>query len=129
MRDDRDLLWWQRYARDHIRFKRSPMWAATLEYWERRCAICGRESDEKRMIVPGQWQPANPATTQGTTTLRHNAVPLCHSRKGDSGGCNNLKRNKEPEAWLLEVLGEAQAHAKLEEIRCFLDWLEARFPG
>lgn len=74
-------------------------WAACLEFWQYRCAVCGRPESDERCIAMDHWKPL----TKGGQTSKSNIVPLCHGKSG----CNNNKGNKEPHAWLTQKFGDS----------------------
>lgn len=113
------------------RFKRSPFWPMILDYWDHRCAVCGREPSETFMLAPDHWQPFRgrdmgyeEAVERPLHIVAANMIPLCHARKGGSGACNNKKGNREPVEWLVVWLGEEKSQEKLAEIQLYFAWLK-----
>ncbi len=89
-----------------------------LEYWNGRCAVCGRPPGLWHTIATDHWIPLSSPDCPGT--IKTNMVPLCHG----TDGCNNQKYAKMPEVWLREKMGKRRAKRKLEEIEYFFRWME-----
>lgn len=77
--------------------KQSSDWNKCLEYFNHRCAVCGRPAGLWHTIAADHWMPL----TRGGTDAVTNIIPLCHG----VDGCNNSKSNKEPFLWLADRLG------------------------
>lgn len=93
-------------------------WQYALEYFDGKCAICGRDVDFWTAIAQDHWIPV----TKGGPTIPANIVPLCHSKTGSPGyglGCNNSKNNKDPHEWLARKFGEKRARHILKRIEAF----------
>lgn len=93
-------------------------YARMLDYWHHSCCVCGKQPDSVTVLASDHWQPES----KGGGFTPDNILPLCHSMKGGQGGCNNLKRNYEPTAWLAERLGGELAEIKLKEIQAYFEW-------
>ncbi len=95
-------------------------WQVALDYFKGKCAICGRQADEKVLIVPDHWIPLSNPNCPGTTPM--NIIPLCNSIVKGARGCNNLKGNRLPEIWLVEKYGQDEAKSILQRIeRYFME--------
>jgi hypothetical protein len=95
-------------------------WQMALDYFENRCAVCGRSPDFWTVIVPDHWQPLS----KGGGTSANNIIPLCHARPGVPQGepcCNNSKGNKEPEIWLMERFGSTKAKQVLKSVQTYFN--------
>lgn len=92
-------------------------WRAALDYWNHRCAVCGRAADEDVIIARDHWYPLSRIGCPGT--IPSNVVPLCHGLDG----CNNLKGNREPLGWLVQTLGREAGMEKWNEIQAFFEWV------
>jgi hypothetical protein len=95
-------------------------WRRCLHYWKNRCAVCGREDGDQHMLVGDHWWPVK----MGGGTTPDNIVPLCHSKKGGRGGCNNSKLDHSPQDFLARRLGADAAQAKLREIEAYFEWVK-----
>jgi hypothetical protein len=92
-------------------------WEKCLEYWNNRCAICGRGAGEANgfIISTDHWIPLS----KGGPTSKKNIIPICHGKDG----CNNKKRNTMPDVWLVRFLGKDKAEQKEKEIQDYFDSL------
>src|SRR5512141_2961524 len=75
-------------------------WQRALEYWDYKCAVCGRPRGLWHTLAADHWIPLSDPECPGTIPTY--IVPLCHGE----GGCNNSKRSRSPQAWLEAKLGE-----------------------
>lgn len=89
-------------------------WADCLDYWQHRCAICGRPPGLWHTIAQDHWIPLTDPRCPGTVAC--NIIPLCHGQNG----CNNSKGMKEPHMWLERRTGKRKARAKIREIEAYL---------
>lgn len=94
-------------------------WQRALEYWNYRCAVCGRPIGLWHTMAADHWIPLNSPGCPGRIPM--NIIPLCC---GD-GGCNNSKHDKLPDAWLIERLGKGRAVRKAKEIEAYFKWVQA----
>lgn len=85
-------------------------WFFALDYFDSRCAVCGRTQGLWHKLACDHWIPLAASTCPGTVST--NMIPLCHGE----GGCNNLKNARMPEEWLIERYGKRKAKAILERI-------------
>jgi hypothetical protein len=92
-------------------------WNHALDYWDHRCAVCGRPQGLWHSIVMDHWIPLSDPNCPGT--IPTNILPLCHGIEG----CNNNKSNEDPIAWLRRRLGNKRAESKRLEIQRFFDSL------
>ncbi len=97
-------------------------WQRCLEYFNHRCAACGKPQGLWHVIAADHWYPLSSPTCLGTVPL--NIIPLCHARKDGAGGCNNLKLDKDPETWLIEQFGDGKAMGILKRIRDYFEWIK-----
>lgn len=79
-----------------------------LEYFNYRCAICGKELDlSKKSVGKSEWamdhwialndpRPNNPGT------VPTNMIPICNGK----GSCNTSKRSNDPIEWLFKKFPE-----------------------
>jgi hypothetical protein len=82
-------------------------------YFQYACAICGKEEGFQWRIVMDHWIPLTAEDCPGT--IATNMIPLCHGNEG----CNNSKRNKDPEIWLIARFGPRKARQILARIRAY----------
>jgi hypothetical protein len=90
-----------------------------LEYFHGRCAICGRQLCDlfsQHKLSFDHWIPL----AKGGGTVPENMVPLCHG----FGGCNNRKRDTDPEVWLVNAFGKRRAKGILERINAYFQWIK-----
>lgn len=92
-------------------------WRECLDYWQHRCAVCGRSRGLWLTIAADHWIPISSPSCPGSVST--NIVPLCHGRSS----CNIEKGNKPPVDWLTAKLGKRKARRKLVEIEAYFDRL------
>lgn len=97
-------------------------WTRALQYFDHRCAICGRVADEFVTIVPDHWNPLK----RGGANTATNIVPLCHSKPGGHGGCNSSKQGKHPNDWLQYKYGDEKAQEHLARIEAYFEWVRGQ---
>jgi hypothetical protein len=97
----------------------SAEWERSLAYFEHTCAVCGRKSDALYALAQDHWNPLS----KGGGFCANNVLPLCHAKRDGKGGCNNLKRDKPAEQWLIARYGEEKASAILKRIQDYFDSL------
>lgn len=102
----------------------STEWQICLQYFENRCSICGKTEDLWTVISADHWIPIASEDCPGTTVL--NIVPICHSKNGGIGGCNNSKRHKLAGQWLVEKFGKNKAAKILKRIQGYFEWVKQR---
>jgi hypothetical protein len=105
--------------------------AFAIEYWERTCAVCGREEGFWYTIALDHWIPISSQNCPGT--VPGNMVPLCHGKKGIpvdiARPCNNDKGNTQPWEWLMRKLGKQRAARQRKAITSFFSAHRARSVG
>lgn len=82
-------------------------WQSCLQYWGKRCAVCGASPETEGNLQQDHWVPKSLSFSPGTTPS--NMVPLCWR-------CNVEKSASDPYLWLVEKLGKAAADQKMREI-------------
>jgi len=92
-------------------------WKTCLNYFESRCAVCGRFGGLWHFIAADHWIPLTSVNCPGT--IAKNIVPLCHGQ----GGCNNSKSNRDPNEWLEWKFGKRKAKVILKRIQEYFDGL------
>jgi HNH endonuclease len=90
-------------------------WRRCLDYWSRKCCVCGRSKSLGLKLAADHWIPIS----NGGGTTPDNIVPLCHG----ISGCNNEKGNRPAATWLINKLGKEAAQAKLAEIEAYFAWV------
>jgi hypothetical protein len=93
-------------------------WQRALDYWDHKCAVCGRPRGLWHTLAADHWVPLTSPECPGTVPT--NIIPLCHGE----GGCNNSKGKKMPDAWLKQKLGPKQASQKQLEIDTYIVWIK-----
>jgi hypothetical protein len=102
-------------------------WQRALEYFDGRCAICGRLPGFWFTIAADHWIALSDPRPDNPGTVATNVIPLCHSKKGVPVGepsCNQNKRSKDPEEWLIERYGKRKAKQILDRIKAYFEWVE-----
>jgi hypothetical protein len=98
-------------------------WSYALEYFEHKCAICGREANSDGLSMSmDHWIPISDPRPDNLGTVPENIVPLCHGLDG----CNNSKSNLDPKIWLIRKLGAEAGLAKLAEVEAYFQHLRDR---
>jgi len=92
-----------------------------LDYFEHKCAICGRGADFWTVITMDHWI----AASKGGGYTRANLVPICHSRKDGCGTCNESKQDKSPLIWLTERYGKRKAKQIIQRIEEYFAVVDA----
>lgn len=92
-------------------------WHRALDYFDHRCAVCGKPADFWRVISPDHWIPLANPNCPGT--VPENIIPLCNSTKDGEGGCNNSKQAREPIEWLIDKFGQRKAKRILARIEAY----------
>lgn len=92
--------------RDVKTFFTADDWSYALNYFDHRCAACGRPQGLWHIIAADHWIPLS----RGGQTAPDNIVPLCHG----VGGCNNSKRDADALNWLISRFGPRRA-AKIND--------------
>lgn len=100
---------------------KTPDWRIALNYWNNKCAICGREEGNGWTLAPDHWIPLSYEGADNPGTVPTNIVPLCHG----IGGCNNEKFNHYPVEFLISKLGEEAADQKLFEIETYFEFVKS----
>lgn len=100
-------------------------WRRCLEYWHGCCAICGRPVGLWHSIAQEHWIPLADPRPDNPGKVATNILPMCHSTKDGTDGCNNTKWARDPMAWLIDRLGKRKAFAKYKEIEAYFAWVRA----
>lgn len=115
------------HAANHIRRARrlslptrwnKKYWAACLEYFRYRCAVCGAQlRDLFGNVEPNadHWIPLTYKGGDNPGTVRENMVCLCND-------CNLNKFNKMPEQWLIDRYGKRKAGIILNRVLIYFEW-------
>jgi len=98
-----------------------------LAYWKNCCAVCGQKVEPNHafyFLAADHWIALTSPECPGTVPW--NMIPLCHSKIGNAVGCNNLKSNADPIAWLHDRYpGEPKQVAKiLARIAKYFEFIE-----
>jgi hypothetical protein len=97
-------------------------WQHALDCFGGCCAVCGRAKGLWHTIAADHWIPLTSPDCPGTVPT--NIVPLCHSRKGDTDGCNNSKNNRDAWEWLVERYGARKAKRIIAKIQAYFAGLK-----
>lgn len=112
------------YHRRRARVRRLPSgftaadWDRCLDYWDHRCAICGRPAGLWHTLAADHWIPV----TSDGGTVATNIVPLCHGEDG----CNNHKGKRDPVEYLTGEFGPRKAKRILARIDAYFAWVRAQ---
>jgi hypothetical protein len=98
--------------------------AFMLQHWQHACAVCGNEEGFFWTLAQDHWIPVSHPTCPGT--VAYNIVPLCHTKKGGQGGCNNSKNKAEPLPWLTAQLGPRRAKAIMRKVEAYFALVRTR---
>ena len=90
-------------------------WQIALDYFSGSCAVCGRSRGLWHTLAADHWIPLNSPDCPGTVPW--NIVPLCHG----IGGCNNRKKARPAQEFLVEVFGKRRGTAILNRVEAFLE--------
>lgn len=101
-------------------------WQHALAYFNNRCAVCGCTPDFWTNLAMDHWIPLSNPNSLGT--VKKNIVPLCNTRvdrKKPVGilACNQSKKEKHPEEWLVKRFGKRKAKQILKRIHAYFDQL------
>jgi hypothetical protein len=102
-------------------------WSRALDYFNNKCAVCGRQADFWTFLAQDHWIPLSNPSPSNPGTSAMNIVPLCHSLKGVPSGdpaCNMSKKDKDATQWLIERFGKHQAQIILKRINDYFDWVK-----
>jgi hypothetical protein len=91
-------------------------WRRALEYFDNRCAVCNRPVGLWHTLAQDHWIPLS----KGGVYTANNIIPLCNG----IGGCNQNKKDKDPEFWLKQRYGERRAMQILRRIKEYFQWLD-----
>jgi hypothetical protein len=94
-------------------------WGHCLSYWDNKCAICRKNASAEYIIAREHWIPV----VKGGGYTKQNIIPMCHSVKGGTNGCNNTKSARDPLTWLVDKLGLESAEQKLVQIEAYFAWI------
>lgn len=92
-----------------------------LEYFNGRCAVCGRQLKDLFNTHTVHWDHWIPQIKGGHTTP-DNMIPLC----GGQGGCNNSKGAKDACDWLSQRYGKRKASNILARIDAYFEWVKGQ---
>jgi len=88
--------------------------AYALEYFNNRCAVCGRPLNGLwHTGALDHWIPLASPDCPGS--IPENEVPLCHGMEG----CNNSKCDRDPVEWVTEKYGKRKAASILKRIETY----------
>lgn len=95
-------------------------WMACLDFFDHKCAVCGRPQGLWHKLAADHWIPLNASMCPGTVPA--NIIPLCHG----TGGCNNSKCDRMPKEWLVRKFGQHKTEEVLKRIDEYFAWLARR---
>ena len=74
-----------------------------LVYWGNCCAVCNQHVEPNNAfyyLAQDHWIAIADPRPDNPGTVPWNMLPLCHSKIGNTAGCNNSKHDADPIAWL-----------------------------
>lgn len=89
-------------------------WDRCVAYFNGCCAVCGRPPGLWHTLAQDHWIPV----VKGGGYTTSNIVPLCHG----IDGCNNSKKAKDANEWLLERFGKRKANNIAHRIESYFEW-------
>jgi hypothetical protein len=102
-------------------------WERCLDYWDNRCAICGREISETHLLAKDHWIPMFDKRPDNPGTVPTNIIPVCHGRKqAKCSGCNENKWKFDPEKWIRSQYPPDEADAIIKRIHDYFEWVKTR---
>jgi hypothetical protein len=117
-----------RFARANRRARKRGMpstftneqWSRSLNYFNGCCAVCGRmlrDLFSTHTAAADHWIPISSPDCPGT--IATNMIPLCHG----VNGCNNKKRNRNPQEWIEESYSKKKADEIIQRIEAYFEWV------
>lgn len=102
-------------------------WSRCLEYFNHRCAVCGRPQGLWHIIAADHWIALADLNCPGT--IPSNIIPLCHAKKDGTDGCNNRKKDVNPKDWVIRSFGDKEAKKILARVEGYFSWLIQQLPN
>lgn len=99
-------------------------WRRCLDYFNNRCAACGRPIGLWHIIAADHWIAITDKRADNPGTVAQNIIPLCHTRKDGEGSCNQSKGNRDPLEWLVQQFGKRKAGEILKRIEAYFEWVK-----
>lgn len=99
-------------------------WKRCLQYWDHRCAVCGRQAGLWHVLAQEHWIAIADPRPDNPGDAAWNVLPMCHSKKDGSGGCNNSKGKTDPLKWLYRWLPKKKADEVLKHIEAYFEWVK-----
>jgi len=103
--------------KEHSSFADSD-WIVALEYWQYRCAYCGRPQGLWHKLSKEHFIPR----INGGKYTPNNIIPACFGKHG----CNNSKGKRNVELWLISKYGAKEATQRITKIKDYFAWLETQ---
>jgi len=94
-----------------------------LAYFGDRCAACGRPAGLFHILAFDHWIPLVSNREDNPGTVAENMIPLCHSREGDTEGCNNVKHSQDPYYWALRQFGDKKGRKVINRVEAYFNWV------
>jgi len=101
-------------------------WERCLDYWDNKCCVCGKHPDFWHILAKEHWIAIADERPDNPGTVAWNILPMCHSMKDGTDGCNNTKSAIDPIQWLTKRLGKAKGKRKLIEIEQYFEWVKSQ---
>lgn len=100
-------------------------WQRCLNYWDNRCAICGREVSDTHLLAKDHWIPMFDKRPDNPGTVPTNIIPVCHGRKAAKcSGCNENKWKFDPEQWIHSQYPPSEAATIIKRILDYFEWIK-----
>jgi hypothetical protein len=97
-----------------------------MDYWQGRCAVCGRQACAGLIIVSDHWIALSDERPDHPGTVAYNMLPLCHGTKRGMHGCNNRKWKLDAIQWIFSQHDERLAQAIIDRINEYLALVKTR---
>lgn len=104
-------------------------WQRCLDYFEGKCAYCGKTEDMWTVIAMEHYIAIKDPRPDNPGTVATNVIPACHARKGIPAGspcCNQSKHNHDPIEWLEQRFGKRKGREIRKRIETYFEWVRER---
>lgn len=101
-------------------------WMRCLEYFQYKCAVCGRCIDMWTTLSADHWIAVSDDRQDNPGTVPANIIPLCCAAKRgvpNSGYCNPSKKNKLATDWLIKTFGKRKGLNIAKRIDAYFEWV------
>jgi len=105
------------------------IWQECLNYWKRKCCICGRPEGLWHLLAQEHWIAMVDPRPDNPQTVPWNMLPMCHSKQGANGmgDCNHSKSKKDPIEWLFSQYSHRRAKQILKRIEVYFALTKVKY--